>query len=331
MKKRKLGNSDLELSVIGFGAWALGGPWRYGWGPQDEEASIGAIHCAIEHGINWIDTAHVYGFGLSEEVVGKAIRGRRDEVFIATKCGRLPDGKGGVVGNLKAASIREELEGSLRRLGVEIIDLYQIHWPIPEEDIEEAWEEITKAIQEGKVRYAGVSNFNVEQMKKVQPSGLLTSLQPPYSMLRRDIEAEILPYCREHQIGVVPYSPMLSGMLTGKVTADWVASLPEDDWRKRFNPEFQEPNLSVNIDFVEQTLRPIARQHGVEPGQVAVAWTLRDPVVTSAIVGGRNARQVEETVRAEQVQLTEEDLTRIEQGLKERQARFAPGSPPSGG
>lgn len=324
MEKRRLGDSELELSVIGFGAWAVGGAWLYGWGPQDDKASMEAIHCALDHGVNWIDTAHVYGLGHSEEVVGKAIKGRRNEVHVATKCSRVPDGKGGAVGNLKAGSIRKELEGSLRRLGVETIDLYQVHWPDPEEDIEEAWEEIAKAIEQGKVHCAGVSNFNVEQMKRVQAVAPLASLQPPYSMLRRGIEDEILPFCREENIGVVVYSPMLSGMLTGKVTAEWVALLPEDDWRKRFNKEFQEPNLSVNIDFVETTLRPIAKAHGVDPGQIAVAWTLREPVVTSAIVGGRNARQVEETVRAAQVKLTDDELSAIGQGLKVRQTRLAP-------
>jgi len=324
MQKRRLGRSELDLTVIGFGAWAVGGPWLYGWGRQEDDASIAAIQCALDQGINWIDTAHVYGFGHSEEVVGKAIRGRRDRVLVATKCSRLPDGQGGAFGRLKAASVREELEGSLRRLGVEAIDLYQIHWPEPEEDIEEAWVEIAKAVQQGKVRYAGLSNFNVPQMQRLESIAPIASLQPPYSMLRRGIEEEVLPYCKKQAIGVVAYSPMVSGLLTGKVTAQWVASLPEDDWRKRFNKEFREPNLSANVDLVERTLRPLGEKHGVDPGQVAVAWTLRHPVVTSAIVGGRNARQVEQTVRAAQVQLSDADLAAIEEGLKVREAKLQP-------
>jgi len=318
METRPLGNSGLRLSVIGLGAWAIGGPWLYGWGHQEDDQSIKAIQSALDQGIDWIDTAHVYGHGHSEEVVGKALRGRRDRALVATKCSRLPDGKGGVRSCLKAKSIREELEGSLKRLGVEVIDLYQIHWPSPEEDIEEAWEEIQRAIQEGKVRYAGVSNFNIEQMKRLQRIAPIASLQPPYSMLRRDIEKEILPFCKENRIGVVAYSPMLSGLLTGKVTRQWVQDLPDDDWRKRFNEEFQEPRLSINIEFVETTLRPIAQAHGVDPGQVAIAWTLRDPTVTSAIVGGRTAWQVGETVRAAAVRLSRSELDAIETGLKAR-------------
>ncbi len=318
METRPLGHSGLRLSVIGLGAWAIGGPWLYGWGRQEDDQSIEAIQSALDQGVNWIDTAHVYGHGHSEEVVGKALRGRRDRALVATKCSRLPDGKGGVRSCLKAKSIREELEGSLKRLGVEVIDLYQIHWPNPQEDIEEAWEEIQRAIQEGKVRYAGVSNFNIEQMKRLQRIAPIASLQPPYSMLRRDIEKEILPFCRENQIGVIAYSPMLSGLLTGKVTRQWVQDLPDDDWRKRFNEEFQEPRLSINIEFVQSTLRPIAQSHGVDPGQVAIAWTLRDPTVTSAIVGSRTAWQVAETVRAAAVRLSRSELDAIEDGLKAR-------------
>jgi aryl-alcohol dehydrogenase-like predicted oxidoreductase len=318
METRPLGNSGLRLSVIGLGAWAIGGPWLYGWGQQDDNRSIEAIQCALDQGINWIDTAHVYGHGHSEEVVSKTLHGRRDRALVATKCSRLPDGKGGVRSCLKAKSIREELEGSLKRLGVEVIDLYQIHWPNPQEDIEEAWEEIQRAIQEGKVRYAGVSNFNIEQMKRLQRIAPIASLQPPYSLLRRDIEKEILPFCKENRIGVVAYSPMLSGLLTGKVTRQWVQDLPDDDWRKRFNEEFQEPRLSINIEFVQSTLRPIAQAHGVDPGQVAIAWTLRDSTVISAIVGGRTAKQVGETVRAAAIRLSRSELDAIETGLKAR-------------
>jgi aryl-alcohol dehydrogenase-like predicted oxidoreductase len=320
MQKRKLGNSDLELTVVGFGAWALGGAWKYGWGPQDDDESVAAIKSAIDNGINWIDTAPVYGFGRSEEVVGHAIQGRHDDVIIATKCGLVKGDDGGPQGHLKADSVRKECEDSLRRLKVDVIDLYQIHWPNPDEDIEEAWEEIAKLKKEGKIRWAGVSNFNVEQLERAEKIMPVTSLQPPYSMLRRAIEDDILPKCRASNIGVVAYSPMQSGLLTGKVTKEWAAQLPDGDFRKN-TKEFNEPNLDVNIAFVEK-LKAIAERHGVETGQVAVAWVLRDEVLTSAIVGARRPDQVEKNVKAAGVQLSEDDVAEIQSLLDERDANL---------
>ncbi|MCB2155962.1 aldo/keto reductase [bacterium] len=325
MNTRKLGNTDLEFTVIGFGAWAIGGPWAFGWGPTDDELAVAAIKEGLDRGINWIDTAHVYGFGHSEEVVGRAIKGRdRDSVLVATKCGLLqnPAKPFEAMPKLKAASVREELEGSLRRLDVDYIDLYQIHWPNPPEDIEEAWTEMAKILEEGKVRAIGVSNFNPEQMDRVAKIHPIASLQPPYSMVARDSEFSQIPYCNKNNIGVVCYSPMHSGLLTGKVTHEWVENLADDDWRKTKNPNYQSPALDINVEFIEGVLRPIADAHGVAPGQIAVAWTLRGDLITSAIVGARNPRQVAETVRAAEVKLTEEDLQKIEEGLKTRTAKL---------
>ncbi len=318
MRKVRLGSSNLEVSVIGFGAWAIGGSgWSYAWGPQDDQDSINAIHAALDAGINWIDTAHVYGHGHSEEVVGRAIRGRRNDVIVATKCGLLKGNDGTVVPCLKKNSVREELEGSLRRLGVDAIDLYQIHWPNPEEDIEEAWTVLADAREKGLVRAIGVSNFNAAQMERLARIAPVHSLQPPYSMWRRAIESGIQPFCHKHDIGIVAYSPMVSGFLTGKLSAAWVKSLPEDDWR-RDNVNVKEPALSANIAFVEGTIRPIAKTHKVGVGEIAIAWTLRGGGITSAIVGGRAPKQVKETSRAAAVTLSTDELQAIENGLKVR-------------
>jgi aryl-alcohol dehydrogenase-like predicted oxidoreductase len=320
MRKVKLGNSPLELSVIGFGAWAIGGSgWSYAWGPQDDQDSIKAIHAALDAGINWIDTAHVYGHGHSEEVVGRAIRGRRSDVIVATKCGLLKGNDGTVVQCLKKNSVREELEGSLRRLGVDVIDLYQIHWPNPEEDIEEAWTVLADAKEKGLVRAIGVSNFNVAQMERVARIAPIHSLQPPYSMWRRAIESEIQPFCHKNNIGIVAYSPMVSGFLTGKLSAAWVKSLPEDDWRRN-NVNAKDPALTANIAFIESVIRPIAKAHKVGVGEIAIAWTLRGGGITSAIVGGRSPEQVKETARAAEVKLSIDELQAIEVGLKKRLA-----------
>ena len=255
MKTRPLGKTGLQLTTIGLGTWAMGGgDWAFGWGPQDDEQSIRTIHRALDLGINWIDTAAVYGLGHCEEVVGRALRGLSQRPLIATKCERCWDDQGRIVTRLKRASVRAELEDSLRRLGVEVIDLYQIHWPQPDEDIEEAWGTIAELIREGKVRYGGVSNFNVDQLRRIQPMHPVASLQPPYSMLVRGVEAELLPYCGEHGIGVIVYSPMQKGLLTGKVTREWVAGLPADDHR-RSDPQFQEPRLIANLALVEGCAR----------------------------------------------------------------------------
>ena len=309
MNTKKLGNSDLEITPVGFGAWAIGGSgWEFAWGDQDDKASVAAIHRGLELGVNWIDTAAVYGMGHSEEVVARALKtwsGPRPYVF--TKCGLLGDEKGYVHRNLKAASIRRECENSLRRLKVNTIDLYQIHWP--SEDLEEGWEEMARLQKEGKVRWIGVSNFDADQLGRAERIAEITSLQPPYSLIRREIEAEILPYCQSHGIGVIVYSPMQSGLLTGAMTRERVA-LPESDWRSR-DPEFRELKLSENLALVER-LRKVGEIHGRPPGQVAVAWVLRNPAVTAAIVGARNAQQVEKNVGAAELQLTDEDVAEIE-------------------
>jgi aryl-alcohol dehydrogenase-like predicted oxidoreductase len=307
---RKLGNSDLDLTPIGFGAWAIGGgDWTYAWGPQDDNQSVEAIHRAIDIGINWIDTAAIYGLGHSEEVVARALKSASRKPYVFTKCGirwgadRVP------YRSLKAASVAEELDASLRRLGVDTIDLYQIHWPDPEQEIEEAWEMLARCQKQGKIRWIGVSNFNVEQMKRIREIAPITSLQPPYSMLRPAIEAEILPYVRDCGIGVINYSPMVSGLLTGKMTADRIATMPADDWRQK-GIEFKEPRLSRNLRLVG-LLREIGDGHGVTPGVVAVAWTLHNPAITGAIVGGRSARQVEEMSAALHFRLGEQEYAQI--------------------
>lgn len=313
---RMLGNSDLSLTPIGFGAWAVGGGnWEFAWGPQDDNESIAAIHRAIDLGINWIDTAAIYGLGHSEEIVGKALKSASRKPYVFTKCSMRWHQDRSIYRSLKAGSLAEELEGSLRRLGVEAIDLYQIHWPNPEEEIEEGWAQLERFRRQGKVRWIGVSNFSVEQMKKVQAIAPITSLQPPYSMLRRAIEAEILPYVQASGMGVIHYSPMVSGLLTGKITRERVAALPADDWRRR-GVEFNEPRLSRNLELVE-LLRRIGNGHGVAPGVVAVAWTLHHPAVTAAIVGGRSAQQVEQMAAALNFRLSDEEYAQIVSFLAE--------------
>jgi len=311
---RTLGNSDLQLSSIGFGAWAIGGgDWAYAWGPQDDNDSIAAIHRALDLGINWIDTAAIYGLGHSEEVVGRALKSSSARPYVFTKCGIRWKADRSPFRSLKAASIFEEIDGSLRRLGVETIDLYQIHWPDPEPEIEEAWASLNRIREQGKVRWIGVSNFNAEQMKRVQKIAPITSLQPPYSMLRRAIEAEILPFAEQNGIGVINYSPMVSGLLTGKMTAERVAAMPSDDWRRKA-VEFNEPRLSRNLRLVG-LLGEIGKGHSVSPGVVAVAWTLHHPAITAAITGGRSAAQVEELSAAMYLRLSEEEYGRINEFL----------------
>jgi aryl-alcohol dehydrogenase-like predicted oxidoreductase len=307
---RTLGNSDLKLTAIGFGAWAIGGGnWEFGWGPQDDGESVAAIQRALDLGINWIDTAAIYGLGHSEEVVAKAVKSAAQKPLVFTKCSMRWHDDRSIYRSLTKKSLSEELENSLRRLGVEAIDLYQVHWPNPEAEIEEGWEALAKFKEQGKVRWIGVSNFSVQQMKRAQKIAPITSLQPPYSMLRRAVEEEILPFCHANNIGVINYSPMVSGLLTGKVTPERVAAFPADDWRRR-SVEFQEPRLSRNLRLVE-LLREIGGPHGVEPGVVAVAWTLKHPAITAAIVGGRSAAQVEGLVPALDFRVSDADYAKI--------------------
>ena len=307
---RTLGNSDLNLTPIGFGAWAIGGGnWDFAWGPQDDAESIRAIHAALDEGINWIDTAAIYGLGHSEEIVGQAVKSSAHKPLVFTKCSMRWDADRKIYRSLKSASVVEEIEGSLRRLGVEAIDLYQVHWPNPEEEIEGGWAELARQQKAGKIRWIGVSNFNVDQIKRAQAFAPVTSLQPPYSMLRPTVAAEILPYCLQNNIGVINYSPMVSGLLTGRMTAERVAAMPADDWRRRA-VEFNEPRLSRNLRLVE-LLREIGSAHSVEPGVVAVAWTLRNPAITAAIVGGRSGEQVKGLAPALHFRLSDAEFARI--------------------
>jgi aryl-alcohol dehydrogenase-like predicted oxidoreductase len=310
MKTKQLGNSDLYITPIGFGAWAIGGSgWEFSWGEQDDKASIGAIHRALELGVNWIDTAAAYGMGHSEEVVAAALKswhGPRPCVF--TKCGLLWNDQGHVHRSLEADSIRRECENSLRRLQVDRIDLYQIHWPT--EDLEEGWREMARLQKEGKVRWIGVSNFDASQMRRASKIAPITSVQPPYSLIRREIEGDILPYSQFHNIGVIVYSPMQSGLLTGAMTRERIAKLPDSDWRN-CDPEFREPKLSKNLKLVGR-LRRIAEKYGRPVGQVAIASVLRNPAVTGAIVGARSPQQVEQNVGAADLHLTDDDVAEIE-------------------
>jgi aryl-alcohol dehydrogenase-like predicted oxidoreductase len=314
METRKLGNSDLQITRLGFGAWAIGGSgWEFAWGHQKDADSIDAIHRSLDLGVNWIDTAAVYGIGHSEEMVAQALadwRGPRPYVF--TKCALRWDEKGHVTQDHSAESIRCECEGSLRRLQIEVIDLYQMHWPPSDNGpgLEEAWTTLAALQKEGKVRWIGVSNFNVEQIKRAEKIATPTSLQPPYSLIRRQVEKDILPYCKQRGIGVIGYAPMASGLLTGAMTRERAAALPPDDFRSK-NPEFREPRLSKNIELVER-LRKVGARHGRNPGEVAIAWVLGNSAITGAIAGARNGRQAEEIMRASEVKLSSEEIAEIE-------------------
>ncbi|HEV3164337.1 MAG TPA: aldo/keto reductase [Isosphaeraceae bacterium] len=311
MNTQRLGNSDLLITPIGFGAWAIGGSgWEFAWGGQDDKDSVAAIREALEAGINWIDTAAVYGLGHSEEVVARALEGVRDRPYVFTKCSMIWDEHRQIGHSLKADSIRRECEASLRRLRVDAIDLYQIHWPDPGEDIEEGWAAMATLQRQGKVRHIGVSNFNVVQMKRAQAIAPIAALQPRYSLLHREIEAEILPFAARENIGVIAYSPMASGLLTGAMTPERIAGLPADDWR-RGHSDFQEPRLSRNLKLV-RLLRAIGNHHGRSPAEVAVAWVLRDPAVTGAIVGARRPGQVVGVVGAADFRLSRRELAEIE-------------------
>ncbi len=310
MQLKRLGNSDIEITPIGVGAWAIGGGgWQFGWGPQDDNESIEAIRTALDNGINWIDTAAIYGLGHSEEVVAKAVEGRPNRPYIFTKCERVWDEHGKITGRLKRDSILKECESSLRRLKLDVIDLYQIHWPQPDEDVEEAWATMEELKLQGKVRCIGLSNFNVDQMKRCRAIAPITSLQPPYSIISPELEEDMLPYCAEQNIGVIVYSPMKSGLLTGKMTKERVANFPDDDFRKRA-AAFQEPNLTHNLQ-VADLLKQIGERHGRTPGEVAIAWALHNPAVTAAIVGMRSAAQVKGVIGAMDFRLSDEEASEI--------------------
>jgi aryl-alcohol dehydrogenase-like predicted oxidoreductase len=312
MDTRQLGQTDLHITPIGFGAWAIGGgEWVGGWGSQDDQESIAAIHRALELGINWIDTAPAYGLGRSEQVVAQALKGRSERPYIFTKCAIRWREDRSIYNSLTAESVREEVENSLRRLETDVIDLYQIHWPDPANEIEEAWSTMADLQREGKIRYLGVSNFSIEQMRRLQAIAPVASLQPPYSLVKPQVEDELLPFCLEQQIGVIVYSPMMSGLLTGKMTRERIMNMPDDDWRRNA-PEFQEPQLTRNLELVE-VLRSIGKRHGRSPGEVAIAWTLRHPAVTGAIVGARRPNQIEGTVGAADFCLSPEELAEIDQ------------------
>ena len=314
MQTRRLGSSDLLITPLGFGAWAVGGSgWAFGWGAQDDADSIASIHEALDLGINWIDTAPVYGLGHSEEVVARALDGVRERPYVFTKCERVWNEAREIGKSLKRDSIARECEASLRRLRVEVIDLYQIHWPEPEGDIEEGWAAVESLRKAGKIRHGGLSNFSAEQMKRVAPLGPITSLQPPYSAARREIEADILPYCEQNNIGVIVYSPMQSGLLTGAWTRERLAALPADDWRKG-GKQFQEPLFSRNLNLVE-VLREVGAANSRSPGEVAIAWTLGHPAVTGAIVGARKAGQLREVAGAAGYRLSGAERARVEEFL----------------
>jgi aryl-alcohol dehydrogenase-like predicted oxidoreductase len=315
MQTKQLGNSDMHITPIGIGAWAMGGGgWAFAWGPQDDDESVAAIHAALDAGINWIDTAAVYGLGHSEEVVARALKGRSRKPFVFTKCERVWNERREIGKSLKADSIRREVEASLRRLHLDVIDLYQIHWPEPEEDIEEGWTAMAQLQREGKVRWIGVSNFGVDHLRRAQAIAPITSLQPPYSILAREIEETVLPYSQQHGIGAIVYSPMKSGLLSGAMTRARIAAMPADDFRRR-TPSFQEPQLTRNLELAE-LLRTIGQRHGRTPGEVAIAWTLRHPAVAAAIVGMRSAKQVEGVIGAADFRLSPEEVQEIEAFLR---------------
>jgi aryl-alcohol dehydrogenase-like predicted oxidoreductase len=306
-----LGATGLRISRVGLGAWAIGGGgWQFGWGPQEDDESIGAIHRALELGVNWIDTAAVYGFGHSEEIVGRALRGLRERPYVFTKCSRLDDGAGQVRSSLKRDSILREAEASLKRLGLDAIDLYQIHWPIPDEDIEEGWSAMAELKERGLVRHIGVSNFSPGQLRRAQEIAPVETIQPLYSLIDRAAEAELLPLAGRDGIGVIVYSPMGSGLLTGSMTRERIAALPDEDWRKG-NARFTEPRLSRNLALVDR-LRTVAARHSTSPGAVAVAWALRNPAVSGAIVGFRRPAQVDPIVAAAALDLTAAETAELE-------------------
>ena len=313
LKTAPLGATGLEITRVGFGAWAIGGGgWEFGWGPQEDDESIAAIERALEQGINWIDTAAAYGFGRSESVVGRALEGMSQRPYVFTECSLLEGPGRRVINSLKRDSILREAHASLERLGTDAIDLYQIHWPIPEADIEEGWSALAELKEQGLVRHIGVSNFDVEQLRRLQQIAPVETLQPPYSLVAREVEGEILPFCEREGIGVIVYSPMGSGLLTGKMTRERIERLPEDDWRKH-DARFQEPQLSRHLALVER-LKVVADRYETTPGAGAIVWTLRNPAVDGAIVGFRRPDQVDPILAAADLELSEDDVEEIEGG-----------------
>ncbi len=321
MKKAKLGKSELEITKVGLGTWAIGGPWQFGWGEQDDNDSIKAILESIEIGVNWLDTAPIYGCGHSEEIIGKVLKQTNVKPLIATKCSLQWNEKREKISCLKEKSILAECDASLKRLGIEVIDLYQMHWANPDEDLEEGYGAMAKCVKAGKVRYLGVSNITIEQIKRVMKIHPLTSLQPPYSMFRREIEDEFLPFCAKNNIAVLVYSPMYKGMLTGKFTAESVKALPADDVRHT-DKNFQTPLLETNLKIIDR-LRDIAKRNGITIAQLAIAWTLRRPEVTAAIVGARREGQIKETAPAADITLSDDIIRQIEVLLKERNGKLS--------
>lgn len=316
METRKFGKTDMEITPVGFGSWAIGGSgWAAAWGPQDDEEAVGAIKRAVEVGMNWIDTAAVYGLGHSEELVAQALKGvpESDRPYVFTKCSLVWDDDANISNVLKKDSVKKECEDSLKRLQTDAIDLYQIHWPNPDEDIEEGWQAMAELKEEGKVRHIGVSNFDVSQMERANAIAPVETLQPPYHMLNRNIEAETLPYCQQNDIGVIVYSPMRSGLLTGKMTRERIENLPSDDWRRNAD-DFNDPKLSKNLELVE-LLKEIGSRHDKFPAEVAIAWTLRHPAVTAAIVGGRRPDQVDGVIGAAEFRLSDDELSEIEAAI----------------
>jgi aryl-alcohol dehydrogenase-like predicted oxidoreductase len=313
LRTARLGTTGLQITRVGFGAWAIGGGgWEFGWGPQDDDQSIAAVHRALELGVNWIDTAAAYGFGHSEEVVGRALDGEAERPYVFTKCSLVEGPDRSVVHDLSRDSVLREAEASLKRLGIDAIDLYQVHWPIPEPQIEEGWAALAELKEQGLVRHIGVSNFDVEQLRRIQRIAPVETLQPPYSLVAREVEGEILPFAEREGVGVIVYSPMGSGLLTGRMTRERLAEMPDDDWRTR-DPRFQDPQLSRHLDLVAR-LDTVARRHDTTPGAVAIAWTLRHPGVDAAIVGFRRPDQVDPLLPAADLDLTAEDLAEIEGG-----------------
>jgi aryl-alcohol dehydrogenase-like predicted oxidoreductase len=307
----QLGNTGLEITRVGFGAWAIGGGgWEFGWGPQEDDESIATIHRALELGVNWIDTAAAYGFGRSERIVGRALAGLDQRPYVFTKCSLLDDGTGRVRHSLKRDSILREAEASLDRLGVDAIDLYQIHWPDPDQDIEEGWTALATLKEQGLVRHIGVSNFDADQLRRIRSIAPVETIQPQYSLIDRAAEADVLPLAETDHIGVIVYSPMGSGLLTGAITRQRIAAMPDDDWR-RTDPRFTEPRLSGHLALAER-LRTVARRHDTTPGAIAVAWTLRNPAVDGAIAGFRRPDQVDPVLTAANLELTDQDMTDIE-------------------